>query len=69
MTAFAAPELLFPLLQFQSATASLDAADLLPLLQKLDDCIGYVSANPQYADASSYATRFRQLQVCRAGEG
>lgn len=51
------------LLQFQAATLSLDAGDLLPLLQKLDDCIGYVSANPQYADASAYAARFRQLQA------
>lgn len=48
--------------QFSAASVNLNGGDLLPLLQKLDDCIGYVSAHPQYADAGSYATRFRQLQ-------
>jgi hypothetical protein len=34
----------------------------MPLLNKLDECIAYVAANPQYADAVAYATKFRQLQ-------
>ncbi len=35
----------------------------LALLRKLDDCLGYVAANPQYADAAQYSLKFRQLQV------
>jgi hypothetical protein len=40
-----------------------DSADFLPLLKRLDDCIAYVAANPQYADAATYAVKFRQLQA------
>ncbi|GAB4817343.1 hypothetical protein N2152v2_004389 [Parachlorella kessleri] len=49
--------------QFNAASISLEPGELLPLLHRLDDCIAYVSNNPQYADASSYAARFRQLQA------
>ncbi|KAL4857660.1 Conserved oligomeric Golgi complex subunit 3 [Chlorella vulgaris] len=49
--------------QFQSAAGSVDSADFLPLLKRLDDCIAYVAANPQYADAATYAVKFRQLQA------
>lgn len=50
-------------LQFQSTAGSVDSADFLPLLKRLDDCIAYVAANPQYADAATYAVKFRQLQA------
>lgn len=47
--------------QFAAAAAAPDSAELMPLLNRLDDCIAYVAANPQYADAVAYATKFRQL--------
>eukprot|EP00878_Enallax_costatus_P027744 GHUV01029894.1.p1 GENE.GHUV01029894.1~~GHUV01029894.1.p1 ORF type:complete len:320 (+),score=112.30 GHUV01029894.1:396-1355(+) len=47
--------------QFAAAAAAPDNAELMPLLNRLDDCIAYVAANPQYADAVAYATKFRQL--------
>lgn len=53
--------------QFASAAASPDSADLMPLLHKLDECISYVAANPQYADAVTYANKFRQLQLKALG--
>lgn len=31
-------------------------------MQKLDDCMQYVAANPQYADAGQYAVKFKTLQ-------
>lgn len=49
--------------QFQSAAGSVDSADFLPLLRRLDECIAYVGSNPQYADAATYAVKFRQLQA------
>jgi hypothetical protein len=49
--------------QFQSAGGSVDSADFLPLLRRLDDCIAFVAAHPQYADAAAYALKFRQLQA------
>ncbi|PSC70334.1 conserved oligomeric Golgi complex subunit 3 [Micractinium conductrix] len=49
--------------QFHTAAGSVDSADFLPLLRRLDDCIAYVAANPQFADAASYAVKFRQLQA------
>jgi hypothetical protein len=33
----------------------------LPLLRRLDECLAYVAANPHYADAASFALKFRQL--------
>jgi hypothetical protein len=39
----------------------------MPLLHKLDECISYVAANPQYADAVTYANKFRQLQLKALG--
>jgi hypothetical protein len=48
--------------QFHAAQLSLDNEHFLPLLKRLDECIAYVSSNPQYADANSYAGKFRQLQ-------
>lgn len=53
--------------QFAAAVASPDSAALLPLLNKLDDCIAYVAANPQYADAVTYANKCRQLQARALG--
>lgn len=47
--------------QFAAAAAAPDNAELMPLLNRLDDCIAYVAANPQYADAVAYASKFRQL--------
>lgn len=52
---------------FASAAANPDSADLMPLLHKLDECISYVAANPQYADAVTYANKFRQLQLKALG--
>ncbi len=42
--------------------ATTDSTALLSLLKRLDECIAYVTANPQYADAVSYGAKFRQLQ-------
>jgi hypothetical protein len=42
---------------------SLDNEQFLSLLRKLDDCMAYVAANPQYADAGAYSSKFRQLQA------
>lgn len=53
--------------QFASAAANPDSADLMPLLHKLDECVSYVAANPQYADAVTYANKFRQLQLKALG--
>lgn len=53
--------------QFASAATSPESADLMPLLSKLDECISYVAANPQYADAVTYANKFRQLQLKALG--
>jgi hypothetical protein len=38
-------------------------ADLIPLLNRLDECLTYMSSNPQYMDTLSYTLRLRQLQV------
>lgn len=35
----------------------------MSLLRRLDECIAYVGANPQYADALAYGARCKQLQV------
>lgn len=55
--------------QFAAAAGAAvpDGKLLLPLLNRLEECIGYVAANPQYADAVTYATRFRQLQAKALG--
>lgn len=58
-----APACCRPTSQFHTAAGSVDSADFLPLLRRLDDCIAYVAANPQYADAATYALKFRQLQA------
>eukprot|EP00884_Botryococcus_braunii_P022753 jgi/Botrbrau1/9161/Bobra.160_3s0033.1 len=47
---------------FHSANLAVDSETFMPLLQRLDECITYVTSNPQYADSSSYAGKFRQLQ-------
>ncbi|GFR40890.1 hypothetical protein Agub_g1542 [Astrephomene gubernaculifera] len=48
--------------QFTAAQVSLDSEQFLALLRRLDDCMAYVAANPQYADAAQYSAKFRQLQ-------
>lgn len=48
--------------QFYSPTMSVASGHFLPLLKRLDECISYVSNNPQYADSGVYAVKFRQLQ-------
>eukprot|EP00803_Ostreobium_quekettii_P011407 evm.model.scf_473.11 EVM.evm.TU.scf_473.11 scf_473:71499-75186(-) len=35
---------------------------LMPLLQRMDECIAYVAARPHYAESSVYMSRFRALQ-------
>ena len=34
----------------------------IPLLTRLDECIAYISAHPQYKDSTTFLARFRQLQ-------
>ncbi|KAG1657780.1 hypothetical protein FOA52_012858 [Chlamydomonas sp. UWO 241] len=55
--------------QFSQAQLStnLDNEQFLSLLKKLDDCKSYVATNPQYADSSTYMTKFRQLQARAMG--
>lgn len=39
--------------------ASLDNEHFLPLLRRVDDCLAYVASHPQYAESTTYATKFR----------
>lgn len=48
--------------QFHSVTMSVGSSHFLPLLKRLDECISYVTNNPQYADSSVYLVKFKQLQ-------
>ncbi|KAJ7558438.1 hypothetical protein O6H91_04G039200 [Diphasiastrum complanatum] len=48
--------------QFYSPTMNVGSGHFLPLLKRLDECISYVSNNPQYADSSVYLVKFKQLQ-------
>lgn len=48
--------------QFHAPTMSVASGHFLPLLKRLDECISYVTNNPQYADSSTYLVKFRQLQ-------
>lgn len=48
--------------QVYSPTISVASGHFLPLLKRLDECISYVSNNPQYADSGVYIVKFRQLQ-------
>lgn len=48
--------------QFYAPTMSVGSSHFLPLLKRLDECISYVANNPQYADASVYLVKFKQLQ-------
>lgn len=48
---------------FHTLTPSAGHAEVLPLLNRLDDCLNYMSSNPQYMDTMSYTLRLRQLQV------
>lgn len=41
-------------LQFHSGAGTVDSADFLPLLRRLDDCIAYVAANPQVSAGDMY---------------
>ena len=46
---------------FHSGTLTVGKEHFLPLLKRLDECITYVNSNPHYADAASFALKFRQL--------
>ena len=48
--------------QFHAPTMSVGSSHFLPLLKRLDECISYVTNNPQYADSSVYLVKFKQLQ-------
>ncbi|KAH7331555.1 hypothetical protein KP509_20G040200 [Ceratopteris richardii] len=48
--------------QFYSPTMTVANEHFVPLLKRLDECISYVSNNPQYADSGVYGVKFRQLQ-------
>ncbi|BDA42423.1 Conserved oligomeric Golgi complex subunit 3 [Coccomyxa sp. Obi] len=47
--------------QFHSGVMAVDSDHFLPILHRLDECITYVASNPQYADSTAYAGKFRQL--------
>ncbi|KAG0609641.1 hypothetical protein M758_7G002800 [Ceratodon purpureus] len=49
-------------IQFHAPTMSVGSSHFLPLLKRLDECISYVTNNPQYADSSVYLVKFKQLQ-------
>ncbi|EFJ16218.1 hypothetical protein SELMODRAFT_116626 [Selaginella moellendorffii] len=48
--------------QFYSAAMSVDNEQFPSLLKRLDDCIIFISSNPQYADSGVYLLKFKQLQ-------
>eukprot|EP00899_Mesostigma_viride_P023426 jgi/Mesvir1/4268/Mv22228-RA.2 len=48
--------------RFHGSDMSVNSDHFLPVLKRLDECIAYVSSNPQYADASVYLLKFRNLQ-------
>jgi Sec34-like family len=48
---------------FNALAAAPAATGALELLNRLDDCLGYMASNPQYADTMAYSLRLRQLQV------
>ncbi|KAK9909756.1 hypothetical protein WJX75_006999 [Coccomyxa subellipsoidea] len=47
--------------QFHSGVMAVDSDHFLPILHRLHECITYVASNPQYADSTTYAGKFRQL--------
>lgn len=54
----------------QSSIVPVESGEVDPyllLLKKLDESISYVSAHPQYAEASLYMTQFRRLQAQALG--
>lgn len=53
--------------EFHGANLPVKSEQFLPLLRRLDECIAYVNSNPQYADAATYAVKFRQLQTRALG--
>mmetsp|Transcript_38034 Transcript_38034/g.90364 ORF Transcript_38034/g.90364 Transcript_38034/m.90364 type:complete len:779 (+) Transcript_38034:255-2591(+) len=48
--------------KFHSASLSVEGPHFLPMLKRLDECITFVSSNPQYAESATYQAKFRQLQ-------
>jgi len=48
--------------QFHTTSLSLDDADILASLQKLDESLSFLSSHPHYADAATFSTKFRQIQ-------
>lgn len=46
---------------FHTGSLAVGGEHFLPLLKRLDECIAYVNSNLHYADASSFALKFRQL--------
>lgn len=48
--------------EFHSTSLELGSKDVLASLQKLDECLSFVSSHPHYADAGNYTAKFRQLQ-------
>lgn len=48
---------------FHTLAPSAGHSEVLPLLNRLDECLSYMSSNPQYMDTMSYTLRLRQLQV------
>jgi hypothetical protein len=49
---------------FSVATVDIvDDPQFLDMLERLDECIAYVSCNPQFQDADDFAAKFRELQA------
>jgi conserved oligomeric Golgi complex subunit 3 len=48
---------------FHKLSPTASHSELIPLLNRLDECLTYMSSNPQYMDTMSYTLRLRQLQV------
>ncbi|XP_012680567.2 conserved oligomeric Golgi complex subunit 3 [Clupea harengus] len=46
--------------KLNSPTLSVNSEEFIPVLSKLDDCIEYVSSNPNFKDYPVYLTKFKQ---------
>lgn len=48
--------------QFHASSLSLEDADILSALQRLDECLAFLANHPHYADAATFSAKFKQLQ-------
>ncbi|XP_076363263.1 conserved oligomeric Golgi complex subunit 3 [Tachypleus tridentatus] len=47
--------------KLNSPTLSVVSESFVPMLARLDDCIAYLKANPQYKESETYLARFKRL--------